>query len=70
MKEKLGKIGGGSCEDKVEEGMKFEFIGHLQSNKAKLAVGKFNRIQSIDSSKILHLVGRLAKETLYKKFYR
>ena len=46
----------------VEEGMEFELIGHLQSNKAKLAVGTFNRIQSIDSSKILHLVGRLAKE--------
>ena len=46
----------------VEKGMEFELIGHLQSNKAKLAVGAFNRIQSIDSSKILNLVGRLAKE--------
>lgn len=46
----------------VQKGMKFELIGHLQSNKAKLAVGAFNRIQSIDSSKILNLVGRLAKE--------
>lgn len=46
----------------VEKSMEFELIGHLQSNKAKLAVGAFNRIQSIDSSKILNLVGRLAKE--------
>ncbi len=36
----------------VEE-MKWDLIGHLQSNKAKLAAGRFTRIQTIDSLKLL-----------------
>jgi PLP dependent protein len=35
------------------EGMEWDLIGHLQSNKAKLAVGKFSRIQTVDSNKLL-----------------
>jgi pyridoxal phosphate enzyme (YggS family) len=33
--------------------MEWELVGHLQSNKAKLAAGRFARIQSIDSVKLL-----------------
>ena len=44
---KLGKTGFRKLLRRwIEEGMEFELIGHLQSNKAKLAVGTFNRIQS------------------------
>src|SRR5256885_6483294 len=34
----------------------WELIGHLQSNKAKLAVEHFDRIQSVDSEKLLNVL--------------
>ena len=33
--------------------VEWELIGHLQSNKAKQVVGRFSRIQTVDSSKLL-----------------
>ena len=38
------------------EGVEWELIGHLQSNKAKQVVGRFSRIQTVDSSKLLNRV--------------
>ena len=38
----------------------FDLIGHLQSNKAKLAVGRFNCIQSVDSEKLLEKLAKIA----------
>ena len=35
------------------DGVEWELIGHLQSNKAKHVVGRFSRIQTVDSSKLL-----------------
>lgn len=43
-------------------GVRWELIGHLQSNKAKLAAGAFDRIQSVDSEKLLDLLDRAAAE--------
>lgn len=43
-------------------GVRWELIGHLQSNKAKLAARAFDRIQSIDSTKLLDLLDRAAGE--------
>lgn len=43
-------------------GVRWELIGHLQSNKAKLAAGAFNRIQSVDSAKLLDHLDRAAAE--------
>jgi hypothetical protein len=40
----------------------WELIGHLQSNKAKLAVQHFDRIQSVDSEKLLNHLDRAASE--------
>ncbi len=40
----------------------WELIGHLQSNKARLAAGHFERIQSVDSVKLLELLDRAAGE--------
>ena len=40
--------------------IRWELIGHLQSNKAKLAVETFDRIQSVDSSKLAGLLDRAA----------
>jgi len=40
----------------------WELIGHLQSNKAKLAVEHFDRIQSIDSLKLARKIDRFAGE--------
>ena len=43
-------------------GLRWELIGHLQSNKAKLAVEFFDRVQSADSPKLLSLLDRAAGE--------
>lgn len=40
--------------------LRWELIGHLQTNKARLALDTFDRIQSIDSEKLLHHVDRAA----------
>ena len=40
----------------------WELIGHLQSNKAKLAVQHFERVQSVDSEKLLTHLDRAAAE--------
>ena len=42
--------------------LKWELIGHLQSNKAKLAAQHFDRVQSVDSEKLLHHLDRAAAE--------
>lgn len=35
------------------EGMEWDLIGHLQSNKAKQVTGQFSRVQTVDSIKLL-----------------
>ena len=40
----------------------WELIGHLQSNKVKDAVAVFDRIQSVDSQKLLQRIDRLSGE--------
>ncbi len=40
----------------------WELIGHLQSNKARLAVQHFDRVQSVDSEKLLTHLDRAAGE--------
>ena len=42
--------------------LRWELIGHLQSNKAKLAAEHFDRVQSADSQKLLMLLDRAAGE--------
>lgn len=42
--------------------LRWELIGHLQSNKARLAAGIFDRIQSVDSEKLIGLLDRAAAE--------
>lgn len=43
-------------------GLRWELIGHLQSNKAKLAVETFDRVQSVDSPELATRLGRIAGE--------
>ncbi len=62
----------GVGENRVQEGVekraqttaavRWELIGHLQSNKAKLAVRHFDRVQSVDSTKLLAHLDRAAGE--------
>ncbi len=40
----------------------WELIGHLQSNKARLAAEHFDRVQSVDSQKLLTLLDRAASD--------
>lgn len=59
-------------ENRVQEGVEkraqthvavqWELIGHLQSNKARLAAQNFDRIQSVDSEKLLNHLDRAADE--------
>ena len=42
--------------------IRWELIGHLQSNKAALAAAQFDRVQSVDSLKLLTLLDRAAGE--------
>lgn len=59
-------------ENRVQEGVdkraqttaavRWELIGHLQSNKARLAATHFDRVQSIDGEKLLRLLDRAAGE--------
>lgn len=59
-------------ENRVQEGVekrrlakaavKWELIGHLQSNKARIAAEHFDRVQSVDSEKLLNHLDRAAGE--------
>jgi PLP dependent protein len=42
--------------------LRWELIGHLQSNKARLAAQSFDRVQSVDSEKLLDRLDRAAAE--------
>jgi pyridoxal phosphate enzyme (YggS family) len=42
------------------EGTKVHFIGHLQKNKIKAAVGAFDLIESVDSEELLRLLAQRA----------
>ena len=46
------------CTAKIQ----WELIGHLQSNKARLAAAHFDRVQSVDSGKLLNHLDRAAGE--------
>jgi len=49
--------------DSYEGQLRWELIGHLQSNKAKQAVQIFDRVQSVDSLKLLRRLDRYADES-------
>ncbi len=59
-------------ENRVQEGVdkraqtaaavRWELIGHLQSNKSRLAAQHFHRVQSVDSEKLLNHLDRAAGE--------
>ena len=46
--------------DEIKRNSRFHLIGHLQSNKVKKAVGKFDLIQSVDSLKLAELINQEA----------
>jgi pyridoxal phosphate enzyme (YggS family) len=63
----------GVGENRVQEGatkrsacatlpLRWELIGHLQSNKARLALAHFDRIQSVDTAKLLRRLDQAAAE--------
>ncbi len=45
---------------RVEAKLRWELIGHLQSNKARLAATHFDRVQSVDSIKLLSRLNQAA----------
>lgn len=64
----LGSVGENRVQEVVEKkgsvrgDLKWELIGHLQSNKAGLAVEYFDRIQSVDSEKLLRKIDKEAEK--------
>jgi PLP dependent protein len=63
----LYRVGENRVQDalaKQEEiaGSQWELIGHLQSNKVKQVVGKFERIQTVDSMKLLEKLQNVAEQ--------
>ena len=65
----LRSVGENRVQEAVEKraqatvALRWELIGHLQSNKAKLAAQHFDRVQSVDSEKLLNHLDRAAGET-------
>lgn len=64
----LGAVGENRVQEAVEKralvagALRWELIGHLQSNKARVAAAHFDRIQSVDSEKLLVALDRAAGE--------
>jgi pyridoxal phosphate enzyme (YggS family) len=65
----LGAVGENRVQEAAEKkpliaapGLRWELIGHLQSNKARLAAQTFDRVQSVDSEKLLNHLDRAAGE--------
>ena len=48
--------------EEIRKNSRFHLIGHLQTNKAKLAVGKFDLIHSVDSVKLAEIINDEAKK--------
>ena len=48
--------------DEIKTNSTFHLIGHLQTNKVKKAVGKFDLIQSVDSLKLAKAISEEAKK--------
>lgn len=46
----------------MPQDVKWHFIGHLQTNKAKSIIGHTDLIESVDSVKLLELIDRLSAE--------
>ncbi len=42
--------------------IRWHFIGHLQTNKVKMLVGKVSMIESVDTEKLLALIDRVSEE--------
>ncbi len=59
VKDALEKIG--KLPEEIVKNSKFHLIGHLQTNKAKLAVGKFDLIHSVDSVKLAKVISEEAE---------
>jgi PLP dependent protein len=57
VQEAIGKI------READFSIPWELIGHLQSNKAKIAAEAFDRIQTVDSLKLIHALDRYAGES-------
>ena len=57
----IGKVGENRVQDALAKqsevpGVEWELIGHLQSNKVNQVIGKFERIQTVDSLKLLEKI--------------
>ena len=60
VKDALDKIN--KLPEEIIQNSKFHLIGHLQTNKAKLAVGKFDLIHSVDSIKLAKVISEEAEK--------
>lgn len=62
----IGRVGENRVQEAIskmelEQDVRFELIGHLQSNKANQVVGRFSSIQTVDSIKLLNRLNNMAE---------
>lgn len=62
MKENFKKMPLSKDEANLLNKCKWHFIGHLQSNKVKKAIGNFDYIQTVDSIKLINLIQKETKK--------
>ncbi len=48
--------------EEIQKNSRFHLIGHLQTNKAKLAVGRFDLIHSVDSVELAEVINKEAEK--------
>ena len=58
----IEKISRKSSAKDFKEEVKWHFIGRLQKNKAKFAIGNFSLIHSVDSQELAELINRISGE--------
>jgi len=64
----FSRVGENRVQEAIEkqvgiEGINWDLIGHLQSNKAKLVAGRFSRVQTVDSSKVLNKLNQALEKS-------
>ena len=64
----FSRVGENRVQEAIEkqegtEGINWDLIGHLQSNKAKLVPGRFSRVQTVDSSKVVNKLNQALEKS-------
>ncbi|MDG0964193.1 MAG: YggS family pyridoxal phosphate-dependent enzyme [Opitutales bacterium] len=64
----FSRVGENRVQEAIEKqegtkGINWDLIGHLQSNKAKLVAGRFSRVQTVDSNKVVNKLNQALEKS-------